>query len=155
MKLISSDGKQFTFTLNSREKQVLFQILELYPLIPPAHPRLILSTDPAQNSDQKLLDDSLKESRAENRRQILAMLNEPGRFARAGSGFRLALSPEQMEILLQVLNDVRVGSWILLGEPDEKKGRTAPLTPENAACLSTMELAGFFQHILLQAQRGS
>ena len=39
------------------------------------------------------------------------------------SGLQLTLSGPEIEWLLQVLNDVRVGSWIALGSPDPESGK--------------------------------
>lgn len=151
MKLIRSDAKGFAFHIDSREKRLLCEILKLYPLIPISHHRLTLSNDPADTADQNLLEEALSEQRQLNKENLLAMLAEPNRFKTVPAGFRFSLSSEQMEWLLQVLNDVRVGSWILLGEPDEKKGKDVHLTEENAHYLWSMELAGYFQSILLGA----
>ena len=77
------------------------------------------------------------------------MLNEPDRFRTVKSGFELTVTRAQAEWLLQVLNDVRVGSWLALGEPEEDE---APeVTEDNARFLLTLELSGLFQSLLLVA----
>ena len=68
---------------------------------------------------------------------------------KSGSRFRLLLQPTEVEWLLQVLNDVRVGSWLALGEPDEDK--PPDLTPENFRYAVAMEVCGAFQSALLAA----
>jgi hypothetical protein len=82
------------------------------------------------------------------------MLKQPERFQEIESGFRFALSAPEIEWLLQVLNDVRVGSWIGLGSPDTEKGGKIPLTEETAPLLWVMEMAGSFEMVLLDALSG-
>jgi hypothetical protein len=60
----------------------------------------------------------------------------------------MTLSAADVEWLLQVFNDVRVGSWVHLGLPEE---RIAKLTLENAPHLWAMEMAGYFESQLLKA----
>jgi hypothetical protein len=56
-----------------------------------------------------------------------------------------------MEWLLQVLNDVRVGSWLLLGSPDGPAETLAKLSHETASHFWSMEVAGQFQMVLINA----
>jgi len=53
----------------------------------------------------------------------------------------------QIEWLLQVLNDVRVGSWLMLGEPEP--GDEPAVTKANAKYLLALELCGVFESVLL------
>ena len=55
----------------------------------------------------------------------------------------------EVEWLLQVLNDVRVGSWLALGEPE--RGQEPAVTAQNARYLLALELCGLFQSVLLAA----
>ncbi len=129
---------------------MLFETLALYPLVPPASHRLTHEDDPSSaGENQRLLEESLAEQRQENRRQVLALLNEPKRFRATKSGFELQLVPPQIEWLLQVLNDVRVGSWLALGEPEA--GEETAFTPQNAKFLFALQASGLFQSALLAA----
>ena len=47
-----------------------------------------------------------------------------------------------MDWVLQVLNDVRVGSWVLLGSPEEL---AMDLNEKTAPHFRAMEMAGYFQ----------
>ena len=60
-------------------------------------------------ANQQLLDEALAEQRAENKKQVQALLADPRRFEHTETGARLSLSPAEVEWLLQVLNDIRVG----------------------------------------------
>jgi hypothetical protein len=136
------------YLLHDREKQLLLQTLKLYPLVPASHHRLSKGNDSQQaEENQCLLEEALEEQRQENRRQVLAMLDDPQRFRETQKGLELTLTPAQIEWLLQVLNDVRVGSWLALGEPEQ--GDEPEVTEENARYLLALELCGLFESILL------
>lgn len=150
MKLLRADKDRFTFGIGKREKDLLFQILQLYPLIPPAHHCLSQSDQgQAHEENQRLLEEALAEHRRENRRQVLAMLNEPARFRETDSGIRFTLTASQVEWLLQVFNDVRVGSWLALGEPEDLE--IPEVNQANVSYLLAMESAGYFESALLDA----
>jgi hypothetical protein len=99
-----------------------------------------------------LLEEALTEHRNENKRALDSMLNEPNRFQETSTGYRLVLTSPQLEWLLQVLNDVRVGSWLQLGSPNEKEGKRLKLGLQNARYLWAMELSGHFEHALMTAR---
>lgn len=154
MKFLKADGDNLLFQMGRREKILLLDLLKLYPLVPPAHHRISGSTDdPKVEANQHLLDEAIAEHRAEIKKALDAMLLEPNRFEETSSGFRLALSSTQAEWLLQILNDIRVGSWLLLGSPDEKKGKRMRLGLQSARHLWAMELSGHFQFALLSSQQ--
>jgi len=152
VKLIQRDGESFLFHISKREKGLLFEVLKLYPLIPIAHHRVSQTAAALGVTEtQKLLESALADRTRENKRQLLAMLNQETRLQEPVGAHRLTLSGPQMEWLLQVLNDIRVGSWLILGEPDEKKGKPIELNDENARYYAAMEFCGLFQMTLLDA----
>jgi len=127
-------------------------VLKLYPPIPIAHHRVSHTAAALGITEtQKLLESPLADRTRENKRQLLAMLNQETRLQEPDGAHRLTLSGPQMEWLLQVLNDIRVGSWLILGEPDEKKGKPIELNDENARYYAAMEFCGLFQMTLLDA----
>jgi hypothetical protein len=149
MKLVRATSARLVFHLGRRETRLLHRILQLYPCVPSAHHVLSKSSGlPNQQADQQLLDEALAEHRADNRKQVLALLADSQRFARTKTGCRLSLPPAEAEWLLQVLNDVRVGSWISLGSPEEK---AQTLNETTAPHFLAMEIAGYFQAELLEA----
>jgi len=155
VKLLRTGKDKFAFALGRREKRLLFELLKLYPLVPPSHHRLSKSAKAGQDDEnQRLLEEALTTQREENKRQVLAMLNEPGRFKETESGFRFVISPSKMDWLLQVLNDVRVGSWIALGSPDTENDEDLALTEETAPHYFAMQAAGFFEMALVEAMSG-
>ena len=69
MKLLSFSRNKLLLQLGKREKHLLFELLKLYPRIPPAHHKLTRSSRlPDQEASQKLLDEALAEQRAENKK---------------------------------------------------------------------------------------
>jgi len=77
-------------------------------------------------------------------------LNDPGRFVENGSGYHFSLTASEREWLLEILNDIRVGSWVKLGSPDTIMEFAEPADRENLDFWA-MELAGFFQMALLRS----
>lgn len=150
MKLLRTGKQGLVFQLAEREKLLLLETLKLYPLVPATHHRLSHEAKgEAAEENQRLLEEALAEQRQENQQHIQALMNEPDRFREIKGGFELALAPAQIECLLQVLNDVRVGSWLLLGEPEP--GKEPKVTKQNARYLLALELCGLFESLLLAA----
>jgi hypothetical protein len=146
VKLIRSGKEQFTFSLYKREKLLLFHILQMYPLVPVTHHRLSKGEKGgAQDEDQHVLEEALTESRRENRQRVLALLAE--RFHQTAKEFEFTVAVPEIQWLLQVLNDLRVGAWIALGQPDELQ--VSEINETNAPYILAMEAAGQFQFQLL------
>jgi hypothetical protein len=149
MKLVKATKSRLVFELGQRENRSLPQILKLYPCVPSAHHVLSRSGRlPDCVANQQLLDEALAEQRADNKKQVQALLADPRRFEHTETGARLSLSSAEVEWVMQVLNDVRVGSWVILGSPENKP---AELNAATAPHFLAMEMAGYFQMQLLEA----
>ena len=152
MRLVRATKTRLYFHLGRREERLLRQVLKLYPRVPSAHHALSKSDWlPNREANQRLLDEALAEQRAECKQQIAALLADPRRLAHTETGGRLSLSPAEVEWVLQVLNDIRVGSWIILGAPEQ---RLPELNETTAPNFLAMEMAGYFQAQLLEALHG-
>jgi len=155
VKLIRTRRDKLVFEISQSEKRLLFDVLKLYPLISPTHHRLTKSARTAKHDEnQKLLEESLAAQREENRKNVRAMLDEPGHFKEMASGLQLTISRPEIEWLLQVLNDVRVGSWIALGSPDPERDRKIAFNKKMMPHFRMMELAGAFEMVFLDALSG-
>ena len=153
MKASFKAGK-FQFHLGRREKLLLLEILKLYPRIPATHHQLSKSAGlPDAAASQRLLDEALAEQRAESKKKLKALLTNPRQVQDTETGCRLLLAPPEVEWLLQILNDIRVGSWINLGSP-ELKLEISLLNEKTAPDFWAMEWAGHFQMQFLQALDG-
>jgi len=131
---------------------MLFSLLQRYPAIGAAHFR---NRTPAKDGDarknQELIEEALAEQQKESRKQLEQMLAEKGRFVENDFGYTFKLSHSEIEWMLQMLNDVRVGSWIQLGEPNPDSPEKPPLNEQTVMLYWSMEIAGLFQSSLLEA----
>jgi hypothetical protein len=156
LKLLSKDEKTFTFLIGKKERELMYAILRKYPMIIAAHFKDRHAGKDSKSGHDELIQEALAEQQKENKRQLEEMLAQPGRFAEEELGFRFALTHSEMEWLLQLLNDVRVGSWIQLGEPDGNSNIFGPeqkLTEQTIQLAWTMEMAGHFLSGLLEAYK--
>jgi hypothetical protein len=150
MKRVSRDGGKLVYRLGRQERGLLLAVLDRYPLIPPAHQPVSRNAPAgAFQHCQQLLDEALADQRKENRRRLKSLLRDPKRFRETDTGWLLVLSAADREWLLQILNDLRVGSWLRLGSPEEDLPEM-DLDAEQAPDALTMEMAGQFQMRLLE-----
>jgi hypothetical protein len=154
MKLIRAVQDQFQFEI-SREEKHLLNVLQLYPLVPASHHQLSQGCEiPEQEENQRLLEDSLKAQREENRKKVVELLNESKRFTETASGYRADFARGEIEWLLQVLNDVRVGSWLALGSPAAHPEVKPGMSHQTMSHIVTMGIAAFFEMRFLNAVSG-
>ena len=156
VKLIKRDENQCTFQIGRRERDMFFALLRRYPVVISGHfqSRNPPITDEAKKN-QELLKDALAEQQLENRKHLEQLLAEPGRFHESETGFTFRISYSELEWFLQLLNDIRVGSWIQLGQPDVGSAGQIALTEQNLQLTWSMEMAALFQHSLLEAAQAS
>ena len=155
MTLLKRERESFVFHLGRQEKELLLEVLKLYPSVATTHHRLSRTSDARQIAEhQKMLEEALAERKQENRRLLFGMLEEYRRFQEVADGYRFILKSTQVDWLLQVLNDIRVGSWLTLGEPDERNGRPARLEERDFRHFAAMEFCGYLQMTLLNALHG-
>jgi hypothetical protein len=151
VKRISADEQLLVFLLTTRERDMLIQLLSTYPVVPPAHHAVSKDqSDPRLSEHQRLLDEALAEQRAANRRHVEQWLAKPQIFERAKAGWRLAIPRDDIEWLLQVLNDVRVGNWLRLGRPADYS-EAPPADLSKAEAWFAMQLSGYFEASLVAA----
>jgi len=149
---VKAGGGKFSFQMERDERRLLFQVLRAYPLIPIAHHRLSKSEE--NREDQQLLEESLAAQRKENKKHVKAMLTAKSRFRANKRGWRWSLTAAQIEWLLQVLNDVRIGAWLAIGSPDGQMETIAVFNEKTAPYFWAMEVSGHFQAVLLKAIDG-
>jgi hypothetical protein len=155
MKFLRHDGEKFQLEFEREEKAFLFHLLSLYPLVPESHHRLTKDKKlPRRAENQQLLDEALKSQREQNRKEIVTLVNEPGRFAEASNAFRVGFTRGEMEWLLQVVNDVRVGCWIALGSPGYATKKKAKASPDEMRHMMFMEIGGAFEMFFLGIMNG-
>ena len=154
MKLLRKTTEAFTFELEWIERFQLQEVLRHYPLTPLAHYQIARSAETGQRSgDQLLLEEAMTAHQQSLRQKIHELLTPGRRFAKDADTYLLTLQGEEVEWLLQALNDVRVGCWVLMGCPEEE--RLEKLTKTNVGHHVLMETALMFQAHLLHALHDS
>jgi hypothetical protein len=155
MKQLRFTQKKFQFEMDRTEKFLLFHVLKLYPAVPASHHRLSKDRHISnRDENQHLLDEALKAQRIEQRKQVESLLKDPHRFVAFEDGYRISFTRDEIEWLLQVLNDVRVGSWIAIGSPDLQMENKKRLAKQAIPHLMAMDAAGFFETNFLHALTG-
>jgi hypothetical protein len=150
VKLFRVKNGRYIFRLEKQERDLLALLLRLYPVIPAAHQPLSKSSASLNEANQGLLDEALAEQRRENKKLVETFLADGKRFHENKTSFRMAITAADVEWLLQMLNDVRVGNWILLGSPEKEELNPLPNDPD-APRVWAMELAALLQMNLLRA----
>lgn len=152
MKLVEAKADQFVFRFSRREREMFTHILRQFPAGDQPVGPVSKSGELAMVAEQEaLLAEAMAAQRAEDRHLVDAFLGEQGRFAEVKSAFHLRLSAAQMDWLLQVINEVRVGLWVKAGRPEQPR---AMLFGGHLEPALTMELCAHFQMVLLGALGG-
>ena len=149
MKLIKQSEGSWQFALHQNEFDLLCHLMKKFPHTQKA-PVKISKTDrdPESVEREELLNESLVEHRKELKRWAVNLI--------AGNKLKiskqhhvLTLTAEDREILLQILNDIRVGCWRALGEPENLELQKLDGSAEEVKYRSLMNLAGYFEHHLI------
>lgn len=148
MKLLEARPDAFLFVLGRREMALFINALHSFPVTRRKPPAVTSQGAPPNDSAQSLLEESLAEHKRENAAALRKFLEAPGHIQLEGTTMHLTIPRESVEWLLQVLNDLRVGSWELLGCP---KPDDVNVTEENVLHYMVMETCGMFQMALLGA----
>jgi hypothetical protein len=152
VKFIKLERGRYCFEIAEKQKALLFTVLRLYPATSPG--RQQLSKSGAGGDAQELLETALAEERSANIKAVAAMIESNSRFRKTESGWQFSLSAAQIECLLKVLNDVRIGCWVAMGSPDGQDEILAALSKDklrNSPRLWAMEMCGHFEMVLLKA----
>lgn len=152
MRLARQSRGKIQYHLSEEEAQSLVLLMEQFPAGTHSAVR-ISKTDPGQNEREKLLNESLAAHRKELRAKARE-LTKPERFKKLGTGRLFTVSAEEREAVLQILNDIRIESWRLLGEPENTEMSIAHLSKEKLRHYVLMCLAGDFEHEFLILKSG-
>ena len=153
MKLHSRNDNRCVLQFTTQEKDLLMGLLPQYPKLPGDHHQASRNGD--ANADvQALLADALAEQREKNRVAAQSFLTNTSRFEPNEEDWLLTLSDAEIEWFLQVLNDLRVGSWLALDSPQQDDDGSyinfENVTAENVTDIWTMEICGALQYELLK-----
>ena len=154
MKFLKATKDNLFFHIHPEGRAALRMLVGHYPVMDASHFELSKFSDPDEiEEDREFLQQSLTEEQQINRNQVRAIIADTERFHETEGGFVLRLSLADVELLLQALNDVRIGFWIRLGSPDDGTEMELRSDPESAPLLATMQVCGFFQGALLDGLR--
>lgn len=156
MKLTRKDGDTFEFEFAPVEQGLFFHLLGLYPAVPLSHHKLTKGRRLRQEAEnQELLNDTIRSQRAGHQQEIIALVKDAERFIAGENSARAVFKSAELEWLLQVLNDVRVGSWLAAGSPDLQTEGKVRRDKKSLQHVMLMELAGGFQMLFLGAVSGT
>jgi len=146
------EGQPFIFRIAMQEKAALLAVLKLYPLLDAGYHKLSRTAKTTGKTEQEWLEEAMVQQRLDHKKKLGQLFRDSRRFFKAGKhDFLFTLTGEQIEWMLRVLNEIRVGSWVRLGRPEMEEARSFSLTSEQARFLATMEVSGYFQAALLEA----
>lgn len=128
---------------------MLILVLSQFPLLDQDQQISKFGDDDELKDAQLLLNEAMMERRKEARRDLEKWMRAKDRFNHTDKGEELAVLHEETDWLLQILNNVRVGAWQHLGEPEEMADALRSATEESIRYLTLMEMAGNFQSVLL------
>ncbi|MGH7941342.1 MAG: hypothetical protein ACREFR_09750, partial [Limisphaerales bacterium] len=123
MKLVKQSPKEFQYELQEQDAESLRFLVKQFP-IADFSPAVISRTDagPKSMEREKLIHESLRAHRDELKRQARALVR-PEKFKIEDDKQVYRISPRAREFMLQILNDIRVESWRILGEPDDPEAQ--------------------------------
>ncbi|MDX1951312.1 MAG: hypothetical protein SFY81_03960 [Verrucomicrobiota bacterium] len=153
MRLLKFEGENFVFRFEKIDKQILFCLLRRYPACSAPLTPETMKEGEVIGPDLHLLEASLEEQRVGHRKQVEAILSDEGRFQEDELGYRFYLTEPQIDCLLQILNNISVGSWLQLGRPNPQMGKGSQITEKNIELAWAMDSARLFQSELLKALR--
>jgi hypothetical protein len=149
MKLVKQSGGAWQYALNQNELELLAHLLKQFPFTENV-PANISKTDKDSKSveREKMLNESMAEHRKELKRQAVNLITGK-KLKKRAKRHLLTLTAEDREILLQILNDIRVGCWHSLGKPERLELQKLDCAPQKLRYHSLMNLAGYFEHHLI------
>jgi hypothetical protein len=151
MTLVEHNEHHLVFTLSDEQRLLLEHTLKRYPVDFEEEAISRFGDEEQFAEETEMLREAVEESRAVNRRAVGNFLREPGRFVDDDEGgCRLLLQRTKINWLLEVLNEIRVGYWHLLGRPNLEEYR-ADAAPDVTDKVFAMQLCGWFQMSLLEA----
>jgi hypothetical protein len=152
MKLLREVRNGWEYHLNQQEALCLRRLISEFPLTPAIAARATRTESGRKAAErEQLLNESLAEHRADLKQQAMKLLVGDN-FKTRQNGWRLRLDPEEREILLQLLNDIRVGCWQALGEPEDLELKSSSTSEKEMRLHTLMQLAGFFEFNLLNLE---
>ena len=152
MKLVKQNSGGFQYQVNQEEARFLRLLVHQFP-IGAFSPVTISKTDSRAVERAQLLNESLAAHREELKQKAKDLVGDDKFKVSEGHQF-FKVSREGRETLLQVLNDIRVESWRILGEPENLEMNPLDVPREKIRHYQSMQLAGYFECCFLNLEEG-
>lgn len=150
MKLLRKSTKAIVLLVSPMDRRLMEAVLTSFEQLPRRDEKLSMSGD-VPEAEEELLHAALREQRVEQWRWFTELSAAKGTWTKEGKDWKLTLPPDRIESLLQMLNDIRVSSWKILGSPEDlPRGPFAPDTVQGVAGWLLLT-TGYLQSNLLQA----
>lgn len=152
MRVFEKTDSALVLELGLAETDFLKQILADYPLVADESRRFSAFADANEvRENVQLLQSSLHEHTQSNRAKLRAWLASTETWKPFADRTLLFLKTEDCSWFLQILNDLRIGSWQKLDCPNPEEFDSVELNRENAHPLLAMKISGFLQTLILNA----
>ena len=154
MNVTRQEDGQFELRMEEEEWRSLCQLLSQYPLTPADHHSLNSKNnpDPGLKESDQWLRDSVSKHQTDRELQIKQWIQgiEPVD-SDEGHLYPVLFDAERADWLIEILNDLRVGSWMSLNCPAPETLSDKSPDSEEWPRIWIMEVSGMNQSILLQA----
>ena len=150
MRLVETSPEGYVIEIGRKERGVLLDILRRYPVMPEDYAGSRKQEGSQSVLDLALLQEALAEVRKENRTLLENWMRNEEVWSKHSKSWNLKLGHEEVEWLLQILNDVRIGSWVRLGAPELGAKADLDLKPETIELAWALDMAGFFEQSLIE-----
>ena len=149
MKLLRHNGTEWKYGLEPKEGMLLRALVAGFSPTSTTNVKITCARADSKSAErERLLNESLAQHRQELKRQagkLLAARLKPGK-----DDWRLSLNAAEREMLLQLLNDIRVENWRALGEPENLDTLPPPPSEADLRHYNFVQLAGYFEWKLLE-----
>ena len=147
MKLLKNHGSLWQYELQDIEAVVLESLLKQYPFTNLTPVKISNGKMKSEDLDREiLLNESLAAHRNELKQIAVNLAKEC--LSRQKDKWFLTLKPDSKEILLQILNDIRVGIWKELGESEDIHEPPKD-SMQKLKLWQCMQLSGYFEEMLV------
>ena len=148
MKLLKHSGAGWRYELEQREGILLRMLVREFPLTAATAIKITRTGGDARSAErERLLSESLAKHRQELKQQAGKLL--VNRLKVGKDGWRLSLSMDEREVLLQLLNDIRVESWHALGDPENLDALPPDFSEADFRYHQLIHAAGYFEWKML------
>jgi hypothetical protein len=150
----SPETRVFVIQLVKQEHECLLVVLACYPALD-VYIQPLSKGGAVDQESQRLLNEAMAEQRQARLQKLREFFKgKPPRLKRDATGkFRLTLNSEDVEWLLQVLNEIRVGCWIRLGRLEMEDLSKRELSAADLRTRNIMDLCAYFQVELLEVSQ--